>query len=66
MLYKNKNPSANPKNSLYHGYGLSNIEQVVDELQGMMVIEKDDPDQFTVNISIPIINPAKRNYLTLK
>ena len=63
---KNKNPSNKPKDSLYHGYGLSNIEQVVDELQGMMVIEKDDPDQFTVNISIPIINPAKRNYLTLK
>lgn len=63
---KNKNPQVKPKDSLYHGYGLSNIEQIVNELHGIMLIEKDDDDLFTVNISIPIINPAKRNYSTLK
>ena len=63
---KNKNPSTNPKDSLYHGYGLKNIEQIVDEQSGIILIDNDNEDEFSVNISIPITNPAKRQFLTLK
>ncbi len=63
---KNKNPRTTPKDSLYHGYGLQNIEQIVNETHGIMFIDKDNEDQFSVNISIPIINPARREYMTLK
>ncbi|MCR4839772.1 MAG: GHKL domain-containing protein [Eubacterium sp.] len=63
---KNRTHPIEPKEPLYHGYGLQNIEMITEKMNGMMVLEKDNPDIFSVNISIPITNPAKRQYLTLK
>lgn len=63
---KNQNPSKPTKDSLYHGYGLSNIEEIVEHQNGMMIVDKSNPEQFSVNISIPIIDPVKRQFLTLK
>ena len=63
---KNKNQPTDSRNALYHGYGLQNIEKIIEELHGMMIVEKENPDSFSVNISIPIINPSKRQYQPLK